>query len=123
MFEQGHMQYELDKDETKEPRLVDLVEKALKILKKDDDGFFLLIECMYCYDQPHVPASVLRIPDSYDALKIKLPVLHVLHLGWRLPLTCPSRLQELRHLCGSKVEGSPASHALKIYAKICLGML
>ncbi len=44
MFEQGHMQYELDKDTDKEPRLVDMVEKALQILKRDDDGFFLLIE-------------------------------------------------------------------------------
>ena len=61
MFEQGHMQYELDKDETKEPRLVDLVEKALKILKKDDDGFFLLIECMYCYDQSCVPTYLLPL--------------------------------------------------------------
>ncbi len=38
------MQYELDKDTDKEPRLVDMVEKALQILKRDDDGFFLLIE-------------------------------------------------------------------------------
>ncbi len=57
MFEQGHMQYELDKDTEKEPRLVDMVEKALKILKRDDDGFFLLIEgtCMfrYCESKRH----------------------------------------------------------------------
>ena len=55
MFEQGHMQYELDKDTEKEPRLVDMVEKALKILKRDDDGFFLLIEGMfrYCESKRH----------------------------------------------------------------------
>ncbi|XP_070542772.1 alkaline phosphatase, tissue-nonspecific isozyme-like [Ptychodera flava] len=42
VFEPGHMQYEANR--TNEPSLEEMVEKAIRILKKDKDGFFLLVE-------------------------------------------------------------------------------
>ena len=38
------MQYEADRDKVKEPFLSELTEKAIKILQKDEDGFFLMVE-------------------------------------------------------------------------------
>ena len=44
MFEQGHMQYQFDRNVAKEPSPTDFVGKAIKILQKNDKGFFLLVE-------------------------------------------------------------------------------
>ena len=46
------MRYESDRvnDEAGEPSLAEMTEKAIKILQKDEDGFFLAIEgqCSVC---------------------------------------------------------------------------
>ncbi|GFS04515.1 alkaline phosphatase [Elysia marginata] len=44
LFNQGHMQYEVDRNETKEPSISEMTEKAIRILRKNDKGFFLLVE-------------------------------------------------------------------------------
>ncbi len=46
IFNEGHLQYELDrpKDTAGEPSLWDMAAKALAILSRDPDGFFLMIE-------------------------------------------------------------------------------
>ena len=40
------MQFEVDRkdDAGGEPSVADMVEKAIKILEKDEDGFFLMVE-------------------------------------------------------------------------------
>ena len=46
LFEPGHMQFEADRDggPNGEPSLAAMVEKAIRILSRNDDGFFLLVE-------------------------------------------------------------------------------
>ncbi|KAK7097557.1 hypothetical protein V1264_004513 [Littorina saxatilis] len=44
LFSTSHMEYELKRDPSKEPSLVDMVKKAIKLLSKDNRGFFLLVE-------------------------------------------------------------------------------
>ena len=46
LFEPSHMQYESDRlnDKWGEPSLAQMVDKSIDILKKAEDGFFLLVE-------------------------------------------------------------------------------
>lgn len=47
LFEQSHMQYEADRDNTAdkgEPNLADMTEKSINILKKNPRGFYLQVE-------------------------------------------------------------------------------
>ena len=44
LFEPSHMQYDIDRDDDEEPSLEEMTEKAIKMLQKDEDGFFLLVE-------------------------------------------------------------------------------
>jgi alkaline phosphatase len=46
LFEPSHMQYELDraKDKAGEPSLAEMTEKAIRILKRGPQGFFLMVE-------------------------------------------------------------------------------
>ncbi|CAG5118472.1 unnamed protein product [Candidula unifasciata] len=44
LFELSHMTYELERNASKEPSLTEMVDKAIRILKKNPKGFFLLIE-------------------------------------------------------------------------------
>ena len=45
-FERSHMQYDLDRplDRFGEPSLADMVQTAIEILNKDEDGYFLFVE-------------------------------------------------------------------------------
>lgn len=49
LFEPSHMQYEKDRNKgpTGEPSLAEMTRKAIEILKKNDKGFFLMVEGMY----------------------------------------------------------------------------
>ncbi|KAH9496520.1 hypothetical protein Btru_043263 [Bulinus truncatus] len=44
LFAQGHMSFDMDRDVNKEPALHEMVEKAIKILKRNKNGFFLFVE-------------------------------------------------------------------------------
>ncbi|MDH3646871.1 MAG: alkaline phosphatase [Gammaproteobacteria bacterium] len=46
LFEPSHMQYEADRNDGPggEPSLADMVAKAIRMLKKSDDGYFLFVE-------------------------------------------------------------------------------
>lgn len=46
LFEHSHMKYERDRgdDEAGEPSIAEMTEKAIQILSKDEDGFFLFVE-------------------------------------------------------------------------------
>ena len=46
MFEPQDMQYEVDREtgDDGEPSLTEMTEKAIKVLQKNEKGFFLLVE-------------------------------------------------------------------------------
>ncbi|XP_033763503.1 alkaline phosphatase-like [Pecten maximus] len=46
LFEASHMQYDLDRDKSQigEPSLAAMTQKAIRVLQKDKNGFFLLVE-------------------------------------------------------------------------------
>lgn len=44
LFAEDGMAPELDRDETNQPSLAEMTESALDVLKKDKDGFFLMVE-------------------------------------------------------------------------------
>ena len=70
LFENSHMQYELDraKDKGGEPSLTEMTEKAIRILQKDKRGFFL-----------HVEAG--RIDHAHHAGNAKRALLEVIELA------------------------------------------
>ena len=41
------MTYELDRDPALEPSLSEMVDKAIDILSKNKNGFFLFVECKF----------------------------------------------------------------------------
>lgn len=44
LFEPGDMPYDLERDPETDPSLTEMVEVAIKILKKNPNGFYLLVE-------------------------------------------------------------------------------
>ncbi|RUS91551.1 hypothetical protein EGW08_000666, partial [Elysia chlorotica] len=44
LFNQDHMQYEVERNKTKEPSIADMTAKAVQILSKNPNGFFLFVE-------------------------------------------------------------------------------
>lgn len=46
LFEPSHMNYERDRelDAAGEPSIAEMTEKAIQILSKDEDGYFLFVE-------------------------------------------------------------------------------
>ncbi|XP_059142191.1 alkaline phosphatase-like [Physella acuta] len=44
LFTSSHMTYELERNPTEEPSLTEMVDKAIRILRKNPKGYFLLIE-------------------------------------------------------------------------------
>ncbi len=44
LFTASHMTYDLQRDNTKEPSLTEMTQKALDVLSKNDKGFFLMVE-------------------------------------------------------------------------------
>ncbi|XP_075720226.1 intestinal-type alkaline phosphatase [Rhinoderma darwinii] len=44
LFEPGDMKYELNRNDSSDPSIVELTEKAIRILKKNPKGFFLFVE-------------------------------------------------------------------------------
>ena len=44
LFEEGEMAYDLDRDPSSAPSLAEMTAKAIEVLSKDKDGFFLMVE-------------------------------------------------------------------------------
>lgn len=47
LFASSHMDFNLDANHTKQPRLLDMVEKAIHILQKEKNGFVLFVEGLF----------------------------------------------------------------------------
>ncbi|KAL1023319.1 hypothetical protein UPYG_G00039180 [Umbra pygmaea] len=51
LFEPGDCRYELDRNHKMDPSLTEMVEKAIRILRRNPKGFYLFVEDEYCcYD-------------------------------------------------------------------------
>ncbi|BFZ23924.1 hypothetical protein BsWGS_26963 [Bradybaena similaris] len=77
LFNQGDMSFELDRSKTDEPSLAEMTHKAIDILKKNDQGFFLLVEGGKIDHGHHANrahyalADVVALADAVDvALKV-----------------------------------------------------
>ncbi|KAK7500573.1 hypothetical protein BaRGS_00008148, partial [Batillaria attramentaria] len=44
LFSESHMEYELLRDKSQEPSISEMTAKAIEVLRKNDKGFFLLVE-------------------------------------------------------------------------------
>lgn len=44
LFSPYHMDYNLEADHSKQPNLVEMTEAAIKLLRKEDNGYFLFVE-------------------------------------------------------------------------------
>lgn len=44
LFEPKDMAFELNRDATTDPSIVEMTEKAIRILRKNPNGFFLFVE-------------------------------------------------------------------------------
>ncbi|MDI3280079.1 MAG: alkaline phosphatase [Bacillota bacterium] len=44
LFKSSHLSYELDRDPAREPSLAEMTRKAIELLSRDPDGFFLMVE-------------------------------------------------------------------------------
>uniref|UniRef100_T1J1A3 Alkaline phosphatase n=1 Tax=Strigamia maritima TaxID=126957 RepID=T1J1A3_STRMM len=44
LFNNDHLSYEMDKSDSNEPTIIDMTEKAIKILSKNKKGFYLMVE-------------------------------------------------------------------------------
>ena len=70
LFEHTHMQFELDRNDDTwgEPSLTEMVDKTIDILKRSEDGYFLLVEgispkfTMYCCaDNVPLPITIFML--------------------------------------------------------------
>jgi len=69
LFERSHMEYELDResDAGGEPSLAEMTTKAIEILKRDRDGFFLMVEAARI-DHAHHAGNAARALKDVQAL-------------------------------------------------------
>lgn len=51
LFEPGDCQYELERNAATDPSLTEMVDKAIRILRRNSKGFFLFVEdeCFFLY--------------------------------------------------------------------------
>ncbi|XP_060068552.1 alkaline phosphatase, tissue-nonspecific isozyme-like [Ylistrum balloti] len=75
LFEAGHMQYELDRDNGTdgEPSLAEMTQKAIQILQKDSKGFFLLVEGAridHAHHDNNARRSLYEVLALEDAVKV-----------------------------------------------------
>lgn len=89
LFEQNHMQYELERDKSGkgEPSLAEMTKKAIQVLQTNDNGFFLLVEGNHDHDH------VLRFMKLYYCLMKKL------HLGHFYNPKCKTYISDMTVKC------------------------
>lgn len=68
MFAPKDLAYEMDRDQSKEPSLKDMTKKAIEVLSKSENGFFLLVEGSKVDWAAHAndPIGVISDTLSYD---------------------------------------------------------
>lgn len=66
LFERDHMQFELDRDKSKEPSLTEMTEKAIEILKRSPKGFFLMVEAGRIDHAHHGSNAIRALTDAVE---------------------------------------------------------
>ncbi|CAJ1050149.1 alkaline phosphatase%2C tissue-nonspecific isozyme isoform X2 [Xyrichtys novacula] len=80
LFEPADLPYDLERDTETDPSLTEMVEVAIKILKKNSRGFYLLVEEENNYQaQAAVPLSMETHGGEDVAVFAKGPLAHLLH--------------------------------------------
>lgn len=71
LFNESHMQYEADRanDIAGEPSLTEMTEKAIDILAKDNDGFFLMVESGRIDHGHHAGSAYNALTDAIEFAK------------------------------------------------------
>lgn len=77
LFEPGHMQHELDRDNGTqgEPSLAEMTRKAIQILQKDEKGFFLMVEegrIDHAHHDNNAKRSLYSVLALEDAVKVAM---------------------------------------------------
>jgi alkaline phosphatase len=75
LFNDGHMNYEIDRDKSNEPSIAEMTTKAVKLLNQNKKGFFLMVEGGRIDQASHAndPATAaLDIVAFDDAVKVAL---------------------------------------------------
>lgn len=75
LFKSSHASYDIDRDVSREPSLAEMTQKAIEILSKDKDGFFLMVEGgrIDHASHGHDAATVARDVLAFDeAVKVAL---------------------------------------------------
>lgn len=69
LFNNSHLNFEIDRDVTKEPSLAEMTEKAISLLDNKGDGFFLMVEGGRIDHAAHAndPAGVVGDVRAFDA--------------------------------------------------------
>lgn len=68
LFNNGHLEYEIDRDPEEEPSIAELTRKAIDLLAEDPDGFFLMVEGSRIDHAAHVNDAASMVHDAlaYD---------------------------------------------------------
>ncbi|HJV23462.1 MAG TPA: alkaline phosphatase, partial [Holophagaceae bacterium] len=75
LFTNSHMSYDLDRDPAKEPSLAEMTLKALQIVQKNPDGYFLMVEGGRIDHALHETTAIKALQDTVafdDAIKAAL---------------------------------------------------
>lgn len=75
LFEPGDCQYELERNTATDPSLTEMVDKAIRILRKNPKGFFLFVEdeCFFLYIfNISIIKSIVYLTGLRQVLSIKL---------------------------------------------------
>ncbi|HJV22617.1 MAG TPA: alkaline phosphatase, partial [Holophagaceae bacterium] len=75
LFTSSHMSYDLDRDPAKEPSLAEMTLKALQIVQKNPDGYFLMVEGGRIDHALHETTAIKALQDTVafdDAIKAAL---------------------------------------------------
>lgn len=83
-FSEGHMSYELDRNPALEPSLAQMTVKAIDILSKDTDGYFLMVEggridhALHGTDAKRALADTIAFDDAIAAALAKVDLTNTL---------------------------------------------
>ncbi|NXL66112.1 PPBI1 phosphatase, partial [Chordeiles acutipennis] len=76
LFEPKDMKYELNRNATTDPSIVEMTEKAIRILRRNPNGFFLFVED----DDGHIPHAGGRIDHGHHSGRAKQALMEAVML-------------------------------------------
>lgn len=67
LFEPKDMRFEVYRNSTRDPSIVEMTEKAIQILSKNPKGYFLFVEDEYYINTPLIE-NLIKLVISYKSL-------------------------------------------------------